>query len=958
MRKITSLLMLFCAFVGTAWAQLVETSTEASPKYYVIGSYSRGGVLTNAGTGSGLTHVALSDAGYWYFEKANEDGGVYIVNKQKDGESKVYVGSDLTASTTGAIWYILENGVNTMGYSISKTSTITSYSCIDANNGNTGVGTWAPSSSDWEGTTWGFFNIDALEDAVYNPEGLILRERSDRYINSITFNTSSGDNTITPLHLSRPGNGLCYINMTSSTIRVAPGEDITATLNRNGGWTNAYVYIDTDNNGFTAEIDDDGFTPAGDLVSYSFFSGDETNDTAGKNSAGEDFSGQSRNTIVLPSFKAPSTLGTYRLRVKHDWNSINPNGGNTNFMSNGGAFVDVTLEVIDPNIILRESLSNLITSATAQLGNITLQVKDANAPFYLSATQQGDAPISEVIDNNPATYYGSIWGGAVGSRHYWQVDLVDAANLAEFTFSYITRANGSDTPTQIDIKGSNDGSTFELIQSITEGLPTTGGSSYTSNVISNNGYRYIRFEIPSTTNNYSAAGNPEQEVTIAIAEFSMKNTDEGSYDQDLIDAIATAQAAVDNISATAEQLTEAYDALEAVINDKPIMVSLIANAKALAANSGSTVGYYTEASTSNLQTAITTAETALGNKNYSTTELQAAIDALEIVQPEEGVYYVIKSAMPNTDARSGQKIYVNNNGGMQFENATTMAHVFQFVDAGDNTFYIKSVERGTYLSTNKAHNGGQQQAIANTTANAKAVAIANMGRENVVSLIPVGGAMIHAQAAGSSVVAWNNTENTGASAWVIEEIDVTTVSHTLTIGEAGWASLVLGYNATIPADVKAYAVSAIGTGSATLTEITDAIPAGEAVLLNGAAGTYNFAVAESAAAVADNKLEGTVFNTNIAKAAWILGLNEGVAGLYTVTLDQEEGTAFTNNAFKAYLPKTSTEGALRLEIGTTSIENAIVGENGNAAIFDLSGRRVSKMQKGIYIVNGKKVYVK
>lgn len=392
--------------------------------------------------------------------------------------------------------------------------------------------------------------------------------------------------------------------------------------------------------------------------------------------------------------------------------------------------------------------------------------------------------------------------------------------------------------------------------------------------------------------------------------------------------------------------------------------ALVATIEGSTYPTGTTIGYLTQESVDALMTTVSAANTALEG-TLTAAEIAAhevainnAIATLVTIQPEEGKFYVIKSATPESDGRSGKKIYVNDNGGMQFEDATTMAHVFQFVDAGDNTFYMKSVERGTYLSTNKAHNGGQQQALATETADAKAVAIANMGRDNVVSLIPVGGAMIHAQAANSVVVAWNKTENTSASAWVIEEIDIATVSHAVTISdEAGWASLVLGYNATIPAGVKAYAVTAIGTGYATLSEVTGAIPAGEAVLLEGA-GTHEFTLAETATAIEGNKLEGTLFNSNIAKAAWILGLNEGVVGLYTVTLDQEESTAFTNNAFKAYLPKTSTEGALRLEIGTTGIENAIVGENGNAIIFDLSGRRVSKMQKGIYIVNGKKVLVK
>jgi hypothetical protein len=39
------------------------------------------------------------------------------------------------------------------------------------------------------------------------------------------------------------------------------------------------------------------------------------------------------------------------------------------------------------------------------------------------------------------------------------------------------------------------------------------------------------------------------------------------------------------------------------------------------------------------------------------------------------------------------------------------------------------------------------------------------------------------------------------------------------------------------------------------------------------------------------------------------------------------------------------------------IENVVLGQNANE-IYDLSGRRVQKTTKGLYIINGQKVYVK
>ena len=402
---------------------------------------------------------------------------------------------------------------------------------------------------------------------------------------------------------------------------------------------------------------------------------------------------------------------------------------------------------------------------------------------------------------------------------------------------------------------------------------------------------------------------------------------------------------------------------------------------------GTTVGYYTAASAANLVAVLTDAKKTVADENRTLesnvaamTALQNAVAALETIQPTEGAFYYIASAMPSTDGRSGQKMYVNNDGAMQFQNAATLANVFQFVPAGDNTFYLYNVERGTYLNTNKGHNGGQATAVA--TEGTVKVAVANMGRANVVSIIPNGGAMLHAQASGSQVVAWNNTDNAGASAWIISEVeDITALSHELTVGEAGYSTLCLGYNATIPAiegeDCGVY-TAAVVDGYAAMTKVEGVLPANTAVIVKAAAGTYKFNYATGeVSAIENNELKGTTVNKNFTDAAYVLGVVDGEVGLYTAannvsTDTTNDGTAeepavtyeaWKNNAFKAYLPKAAGMNAasysFRFGEGTTGISE-VKGENGEVkAIYDLTGRRVEAITaSGIYVVNGKKVLVK
>ena len=398
---------------------------------------------------------------------------------------------------------------------------------------------------------------------------------------------------------------------------------------------------------------------------------------------------------------------------------------------------------------------------------------------------------------------------------------------------------------------------------------------------------------------------------------------------------------------------------------------------------GNTVGYITEESAQQVEEALAAANTAVENRTgciEALTVLKTAIANVKFIQPEEGKFYKIVSSCTK-DHRAGQDIYVNNDGNMHFAKAddygfgiaSAMSRVWQFVPASDGKFYIKNVERGVFM---------QSVGTATETdgTKAKAVTISNMGKNNVVSIKPDGQSQMHAQDNNSKIVGWNENNPEDGSAWIITEVSIDDYAHTLNVTSAEWATLVLGYNAEIPEGVTVYAVSELNENAATLTEVKNAIPAGAAVLINAAEGAYVFNYAESADAIGANLLKGTTVNANIADASYVLGNIVGVGvGFYTATFNVNTDTsndivegegesavttpvndAFKNNAFKAYLPKTNNAAqTLRFNFGeTTGIEGVIEGTNANTVIFDLSGRRVAKMQKGIYIVNGKKVYVK
>lgn len=175
-----------------------------------------------------------------------------------------------------------------------------------------------------------------------------------RWIETITLNSNAyADESANTLSVDNSGR-LCYNDYSESvTMVAAAGEEVTLAVSiGNASWMNAYVYIDSDEDGFDAGIDGDGYTPTGDLMSYSFYNNGSNDDNYGYNSVGEYITGNARSTVELPHFVLPEEPGIYRVRVKLDWCSIDPAGDNDanfgNFMTNGGQIVDFMIEIVDP----------------------------------------------------------------------------------------------------------------------------------------------------------------------------------------------------------------------------------------------------------------------------------------------------------------------------------------------------------------------------------------------------------------------------------------------------------------------------------------------------------------------------------------------------------------------------------------------------------------------------------
>lgn len=199
--------------------------------------------------------------------------------------------------------------------------------------------------------------------------------------------------------------------------------------------------------------------------------------------------------------------------------------------------------------------------------------------------------------------------------------------------------------------------------------------------------------------------------------------------------------------------------------------------------------------------------------------------------------------------------------------------------------------------------------------------------------------------------------------------------YSLEVGESGYATLMLGYNAQIPEDVICYKAHVDGT-RAVLTEIDNNVAGGldantpvlvkadeikKYVFLPYEDGDRKINLNTEINTNEGNQLLGTLSAKEIAPAdgtvCYVLAQPDGEdVAFYRAALNDNK---FVNNANKAYLPVADVANArfISFDFDTETAIDELKAENGrvNAAVYDLAGRRVQDAQKGIFIVNGKKV---
>ena len=193
--------------------------------------------------------------------------------------------------------------------------------------------------------------------------------------------------------------------------------------------------------------------------------------------------------------------------------------------------------------------------------------------------------------------------------------------------------------------------------------------------------------------------------------------------------------------------------------------------------------------------------------------------------------------------------------------------------------------------------------------------------------------------------------------------------------KAQYGTIILPINYYKPNNVKLYSCDGEQNGVLTLTEYTGTGPKNKPYIIE-------YTDEATMPTAEDSKVYQLIGYSNEAattnqQEGWLTGVLQDETfyvpnGSYVLARNKntgKQGFLRTNGSvicpqYKCYLtlPATSSTAAKELYFDnngtTTGIEAIFGGENNEVVIYDLSGKRLSRLQKGVNIVNGHKVIVK
>ena len=636
--------------------------------------------------------------------------------------------------------------------------------------------------------------------------------------------------------------------------------------------------------------------------------------------------------------------------------------------------------------------------------------------LWTNAQEASEGPIANALDSNFNTYFHTAWNAdpvPFGDAQYHNIcaDLGEAVSAVSVKIT--KRANKpNDVPGTVHFYATNDTTGFaagDYSKWVDQGVvefeypyKADYGSGETANCTGINTcafdgqYRYVRLDVVSRLSGTTHWFNLS-EIRFYEAEYDPSTSLINAVPQEIVDELLKQiETANDEITdgaatqATYDALTAAYDNFVANYPDptKIAEAKEEAVAQAEAAEEGDGLGYFEAGAKETLQAALDAVEVkdvmTISEINEGLAAIEAALAEFnsKLIKPEDGKYYWLK--VGSKESHNGNYVYAQDNGNNQVKwgghSATEgddanvsvrLNYIWKAVKNEDGSYSFQNAATGTYMEcqeTNDEALNMQQDAegSAMTLRSAKAAGLFN--------LVQAEGVYMNAQPGTNNVVTWGSASGTDNSAFQFVEAEWGGTYYVdITSTNAKAVTLPFSID-TENEGVHFYSVLGVKDGEIQLAEIAEetTIPAGTPFIIIAEEGTTGFNyyptnVAEltdltyTFEATSQNGMTGTIPGTKLAKGAGYLA--DGKMLLSDGTNSADANSAFFTNALTettetgaASIPM---EGMPTVDAGTaTGVDAVSINTGANGKMYDLQGRRVLKAQKGLYIINGKKVYVK
>ena len=741
------------------------------------------------------------------------------------------------------------------------------------------------------------------------------RGNDGRYLNSVALQSYGQTDTISA-GFTNIISSKQYLNLTDKHFTVGAGVKVQPIINWKGGWMHGMVYIDLNGDG---DFSDDG-----------------------ENVANSALEGNPNLATGIATFTAPANEGDYLMRFKIDWASTDP-AGSGDICANGGSITDVVLRVSNTNTsnptfnitgdVTKNVTMNHVPAGTHDVATLLGVVM----PSYITLTPDSiTTSTNDETFNITCTQSKPLPFATDGTQYFMKMNGIYATtentNSLQSTFlkiqnSYLWTFSG------------------DAIDGIK--LYNVGADAYAK--VSNSDNSVATFVIEGDASCFELSASSYNDST----GFCLKLA--GTTNCYLNNRGSKLSTWNSNLATSGYGSMFKFESPSSVIPAKLNELTKVANyvggvqAEALEAG---------HAFKTKLDE-VTAAPTVAGYNEV--------IDMAESnkVALADGGYYRIVSAYSGFPQEQKKAVY-NDGGTMKWKayDAEDASMVLKFIKNGDKwKIYVPSAD--AYMDGNTGATTTYADSAANYTFTDFGYAMLNIN-DSTGNLH----AYNHGNGANSNGTLINYGEGVdGASAWyVIRYGNEVSEDHLIAPYQTSVDTVYQTYATSekvIVANpgVKVYKVTGVANEKATIEEAgTKVVPASTGVILSGERGktfTMLRVTTDVASQYAGNVLEqgdGTAKTDD-----FVLAYRENDTDAYFYKI----GTLVipTNRAYLPASSVSSSVAALALNFGDddelTAIESLPAqAESAQGQAFDLQGRRVSKLQKGIYIVGGKKVMVK